>query len=191
MQVTAFYVIVAMLATSGWQVAAINRHNQALAEQRAAAAILATAKPVDKKPTLIFGGLPTTISLPKYDLNLKILKGNYNSTINTWSVAPRDAQFAEGSSWPNNWRGNTIIYGHNNVHVFGLTKTLKAGDKAIITTATGHRFVYAFVKSTQVKPEQTAILSKSTSSPELTILTCTGLFNEYRRLMHFTLVEAV
>lgn len=178
-QVLVVYTVVAMLGSAGWH----------LRNQLQPLPVTTTIAAVHHKPQvpLIAGGMPQTLSLPEYNLLLDVLPGSYDPSDDSWNIASYKTQYILGTAWPNNKNGNTVIYGHNNMKVFGHTKELAPGDVATLSTASGHTFTYQYVDDQVVDPSDTSVLTTPTSRPTLTLITCTGIWNQSRRLMHFEL----
>lgn len=130
-------------------------------------------------------GTPESIRLPQVGIQLPIVSGSYDSKNDSWSLTDDKAQFATITDKPNNHGGNTFIYGHNTPRVFEPTSRLKKGDIAQVTTTNGHVFEYAYAGELSVDPTSTDILQFSPTKPRLTLMTCSGLWNEHRRLMYF------
>lgn len=145
-------------------------------------------KPPVFQQAQVISGTPTKIALPSLGLDITVDPGIYNSIDHTWTLSPSHAHFAEPSMPPNNKQGNTLIYGHNNDYVFGLLRNIHAGDTAIITADNGHRFYYSFVSAENVKPDN-MIVFQYQGPPTLVIQTCTGNWNEWRKLSTFKLIK--
>lgn len=120
-----------------------------------------------------------------------LVSGQFNATTGKWNITSQAVYFAQETDRPSDENGSTVIYGHNNRKVFGATKNLKIGDLLIITTENQHRFTYAYKNSQRVEPTDISVLSAKPIVAQTTLITCDGLSNEFRRLMHFELVEAI
>lgn len=136
-----------------------------------------------QKDTLI-SGKPIRIHIPRIGINLSIIEGDYDPRANAWTLTEDKAQFARMTDMANNESGNTFIYGHNTAAVFAPLASLKAGDKAIITTSNGRNFTYVFNGQKLVNPDTTSILATS-QKPIMTLMTCEGIFSEARRVAIF------
>lgn len=149
------------------------------------AALSATKPPAPPKPVVkIISGLPVRVVLPSLGIDLPIDQGVYNAASDSWSLSGYHAQFAYVSKLANDHDGNTFIYGHNNKYVFGHMKLINPGYEALIYTDNGHIFSYAFESAHDFTPSDTSILLYK-GPPELTIQTCSGNWNEWRRLYTF------
>jgi LPXTG-site transpeptidase (sortase) family protein len=146
-----------------------------------------TVQPVIAKPETI-SGIPIKLDIPKLNLKLSIVAGEYNPKTGAWSLSKDKAHFALLSSPVNNQEGNTLIYGHYRPEVFAKLKNIKKDDEVFITTDNGYRFVYKFQEAKTVKPNDTSIFAYQ-GKPQLTLQTCTGIFMENRQLFFFSLIR--
>lgn len=147
-----------------------------------------TSAPVNTdKPRL--SGTPARIAFPGLSIDKALLPGTYDEKSRAWSLADYEAQYATVTPEPNNQTGNTFIYGHNNMNVFGKLLDATPGIEAIITTTNGHTFRYRLETITDVQPNDLSFLADH-KSPILTVQTCSGLWSESRRMFVFTFVEA-
>jgi LPXTG-site transpeptidase (sortase) family protein len=135
----------------------------------------------------IVSGKPVHISIPKLDRQLTIVDGVYDTGANAWSLTETNAHFATITAPLSNQSGNTLIYGHRNKLVFGDLYLLKPGDTVNIRSDIGKTFTYEFVSAHDVAPDDTTILAAPPGGPTLTLQTCSGVWNEMRRLSHFRL----
>ncbi len=138
-------------------------------------------KSTTKKITV---GRPVRIVIPSVGIDLPVDEGFYNSADNSWSLSGTHAQFAMPTSLANDDSGNTFLYGHNNKHVFGPLPKISLGDTALIYTDTNHIFTYTFMGAQNMKPEDTTVLEYK-GPPIMTIQTCSGSLNEWRRMFTF------
>lgn len=134
-------------------------------------------------------GTPARIAFPSLGVDKALLAGTYDEKSRTWSLADYEAQYAVVTPEPNNQTGNTFIYGHNNMNVFGKLLDAQPGTEAIITTTNGHTFRYRLETITDVQPNDLSFLADH-KSPILTVQTCSGLWSESRRMFVFAFVEA-
>ena len=134
-------------------------------------------------------GAPKRLRIPSVGINLPIEDGLYNYETDTWTLSRTAVHYAVMTSPPNNKAGNTLIYGHNNRNVLAPTRDIRTGDKLQIVAKDGTVFTYRYVADIKVDPSDTSILAVDPNKPQLTLLTCDGLFYEKRRLMHFEFVE--
>lgn len=139
---------------------------------------------VTEPPISIIGGNPLAIKVPRFVIDLAIEPGLYNPDDGTWSLSDYGAQYATPSAQINDHSGNSLIYGHNNKHVFGPLKALAPGDEAQILTDNGYIFHYKYERSEDVMPDNVVVFSYA-GPPMLTIQTCSGNWNEWRRMYWF------
>lgn len=146
---------------------------------------IAIPKPPKLEPRVITGK-PMRIVIPKYNIDLLVREGNYNPSDQTWFLSGYDAQYATPSIPPNDTQGNTLIYGHNNKYVFGPLnkKTPAVNDVAEVITDNGHAFIYIFEAAEDVKPDHMTVFQYN-GPPSLIVQTCSGNWNEWRRLYRF------
>jgi LPXTG-site transpeptidase (sortase) family protein len=135
-------------------------------------------------------GTPIHIIIPHAHIDLDVEKGSYNFMSKTWNLAPNKAFFADITKSPNSQTGNTLIYGHNTQQVFLNTRYLKQGDELYVLTNNNKKYVYTFEKSELVDPDDVTIISYQ-GPPQLTLLTCNGANDQWRRLMYFKLSHVI
>lgn len=141
-------------------------------------------------PSQVDSEIPNTISIPRLGITTAIKPGTYNSKTGVWDLSWNVAQFATMTVAPNTVAGKTLLYAHNTRRLFGLTAKIKLGDEAIVTTAKGETFRYIYAQEQVVDPTDTSILENAQDGPpQLVLLTCTGIINQSRRLLFFTLVS--
>lgn len=162
------------------------RDSNALSHAEPASPPVAATVWTASKPDIISGN-PVSISLPSLDLNLPVINGTYNKTTQSWTLTNDKVQYATITPPPNNASGNTFLYGHYRKGVFATLHTIKPGDHIVITTDNGHVFTYAFTSSRETDPADDSVFAAS-STPMLTIQTCSGLFFQNRQLFSFSLV---
>jgi sortase (surface protein transpeptidase) len=141
----------------------------------------------------VIDGLPVQIVIPSDSINLPVDKGYYDSADNSWTLSGYRTQFAMISTLPNNYGGETFIYGHNNDYVFGALRhhTPAVGTIAMLYTNNGYIFEYSFESVKSVGPSGTSILDYSGRPPILMIQTCTGSLNEWRTEYKFVFVKVI
>jgi len=134
----------------------------------------------------IIAGKPSNISLPSQGIDLAVADGEYNQKTGEWTLTKDKAHFAVISRNPNNYSGNTFIYGHNTDKVFKRLQSVKTDDIAQINTENGYRFTYKYRRSVEVSPRDTSIFSYE-GPAILTLQTCSGLWDQSRQLLTFDL----
>lgn len=139
----------------------------------------------------VINGTPDRIIVERLNVDLPIKSGAYDADTGEWTLSDDAAFFATITDLPNDYQGNTFIYGHDRDAVFAPLEGIRAGDKVRIKTTNGHTFVYAYASDAIVTPDVTDVLYAEPKKPQLTLMTCDGLFSEVRRIMYFDLVEVV
>jgi len=139
------------------------------------------------KPTTesIISGRPNRIVVESLGIDLSIKDGTYNSATKEWTLSDDIAYFAEMTTPANNSHGNTFIYGHNTDAIFAKFKDIKSGDIVKIYTTNGHQFEYTYRGDAIVTPDITNVLYENPASPQLTVMTCEGIWSKVRRIMYF------
>lgn len=150
----------------------------------ATAHIYLPAKRTSPPPKDIVSGTPIKLLIPAIGFDKEIVPGIYEEEAKNWQVLPRDIHFAETSRFANNHSGNTLIYAHNNRYAFGPLKQLQTDDKAQVITDNGYRFIYRLLQTTDHVPSDISIFSYD-GAPLLTLMTCSGAFNEIRTFYTF------
>ncbi len=122
---------------------------------------------------------PTKISIPSIDLSLDISPGVIVN--NQWTL------FTDKISWLSTssriGEGNTILYGHNRIGLFGGLKKLSVGDEITIKQD-DKPYKFKVWQIHKVLPTDVeAVLSNQN---QLTLYTCDGSFDQ-RRLVVFAL----
>lgn len=157
---------------------------------------IAYAAPTKEPPAPIYvdasiSGKPAVIIVPRLNVELAVIDGAYNRTNDSWTLSDDKAQFATMTTQPNDQRGNTFIYGHNTDRVFAKLSGLQNGDIAKVKTTNGYTFSYVYSGNDSVQPTNTSVLSENPAKPQLTLMTCEGLFSQTRRMMYFDFKEVI
>jgi LPXTG-site transpeptidase (sortase) family protein len=129
--------------------------------------------------------MPTHISIERIGLSVDVEPGYYDAVQQTWTASDTKAQFATNTPQPNETAGNTFIYGHNRSHIFGNLHNARIGDEAVVTTS-GKTYTYKLAKFKDVSPTDASLFSYK-GKPVLTLQTCSGAWDQYRRLFVFDL----
>lgn len=132
-------------------------------------------------------GNPVSVSIPRVKVNVVIIDGTYIN--NEWALSEDKAHYAVMTNKPNDKQGNTLVYGHNNPKVFWNTKDLLPGDRMTIKTDKGYTLEYVFNSFELVVPTDTSVF-KYQGKPRMTLLTCNGWNDQFRKLMYFNFLEA-
>lgn len=146
---------------------------------------LATTKPTEEP----FSEQATALKIERIGVDVPVIPGNYNLTNQTWDLSGNKAHLLAGLADPiNNTGGFSFIYGHNNKNVLGKTKQLLKNDVLVIFTTSGRKVYYAYDYDIEVTPEQTSVLTDGRKPNYVAIMTCTGLYDQHRRVMYFRYV---
>lgn len=133
-------------------------------------------------------GKPVSINIPSLNLTVAITDGIYYEKSRTWSLSNTQAHYALMTPPVNNKNGNTFIYGHNRKGVFNTLSKMQLGDRAIVTTDNGHKFVYQLKQTLETDPYDDSLF-RYQGPPILTLQTCSGRWYQNRQLFTFDLVE--
>lgn len=153
------------------------------AEQRQA---VSSQKPILPAGRVVKNGKPSQMSIPRLQIDLPLQDGDYNPTSGEWTLSEQHAYFALPSPYANDYQGNTLIYGHNNVLVFAKLDQLQYGDELVVSTSNGHVFRYIYVKSQAVPPDNLSVF-RYEGPPIVTVQTCSGSWYQNRSLYTFIL----
>jgi LPXTG-site transpeptidase (sortase) family protein len=132
---------------------------------------------------------PKRLVISRLGMDLSVIPGVYDSATKTWTLTDTDVQYASATSLPNDKSGDTLLYGHNTSQVLAPTSGLEIGDIAQVTIEDGRVFTYTYASDRFVDPSDTSVLRQTDSHPQLTLLTCNGLWDTKRRLMVFDFVS--
>jgi LPXTG-site transpeptidase (sortase) family protein len=160
-----------------------NQHSSAKPKPLSQA--LDNRQPKDNGQPLI-SGTPRHIIIPSVGIDLNVIPGYYYPSTNSWTLSPTNAQYAVMTAKANNKEGDTFIYGHALMNVFGKLPKIQPGDVVTITTDTGHTFSYTFQSSTITTPTDTTLF-KYRGKPILILQTCSGAWYQNRQLFVFNL----
>jgi LPXTG-site transpeptidase (sortase) family protein len=130
-------------------------------------------------PTKDRGAVPTEIVIPSIKIDLPVDIGEIKNGV--WQISTNHATFLNTSAPPGTG-GNTVIYGHNKKVIFGNLPYLSVGQDIYVKTSDGKIHAYKAVKKYFVEPEAVNLISPTTSE-ELTIYTCWGLFDSQRAVI--------
>lgn len=145
--------------------------------------------PIASKPEIkIIAAKPNRIVIPRLEIDLAVTDGDYIPSKKTWTLSDNHAQFALPSTLPNDYEGNSLIYGHNYGWVFGDLKSLRAGDTMQLYAENGTIFTYIYQSTRKLKPDDASVF-RYDGYPSVSVQTCSGRFNENRQMYDFTLEE--
>lgn len=132
------------------------------------------------------------IVIPRFGIDAPVRPGQYDAGTQTWSIASDAAQYVATTALPNIVAGKTVIYAHNTAKLFGplVHAKLSVGDTVVITTGAGSVLIYAYTGQEDVSPTDTDVFkAAAVGQPQLVLLTCDGLWNQKRLLLHFALTS--
>jgi len=133
----------------------------------------------------VISGQPARVTVSRLGIDLVIKKGGYTSSTKEWTLSDDAAYFATMTTPPNDSHGNTFIYGHNTAKIFAPLQDIAIGDRLTIDTSNGYTFEYIYRADAIVTPDITTVLYEDPATPELTIMTCEGIWSKVRRIMYF------
>lgn len=137
----------------------------------------------------IKSGIPTRISIAGLGLDLSVQLGSYQADGN-WTLDDHNSFYAAPSVPANNEKGTTLIYGHNTKPVFKNLKNLTPGNELIVQTDSGYTFTYEYSFVSDVDPGDVSIFNTE-NTPNITLQTCSGAWDELRSMYTFTLKNVV
>ncbi len=152
------------------------------AAERVAQTITPTIQPIAEQTI----GQPASIVFVRQQKILPVTEGRYSEDLASWTVADKEVQWIQAGQKLIDGKPavHTIFYGHASASVLGVTKDIVTKDILIITTEKGVKLVYQYIGDDTVLPTNLSVLAE-TDSKRLTLITCKGLNNEYRRLLKF------
>ena len=170
------------LAMVGYVVGDFRQPNPALASP----GLILSAQPTPKPTKPVVSDLPVRLVIDELKLDLTIAKGKFDSISGTWTISDTKAYYATPTPLVNDNAGTTLIYGHNDWRVFNILHLLDPGDKLRIYTKKGLVFHYVFEAAQNVKPTDLTDI-RADGPPKVILQTCTGNWNQWRRLFEFKL----
>lgn len=120
--------------------------------------------------------IPVEIIIPSVEIDLPVEAGQIKDGV--WLTSDSAATFLNTSTVPGSG-GNTVIYGHNKKVILGNLPYLSLGQKIMVKTQSGKIHTYEVFQKDFVGPDRVDLVSP-TSSAELTVYTCWGLFDSQR-----------
>jgi len=141
--------------------------------------ILSFTKTPAEAQTSAKGELPTQITIPSINIDEPVDIGQIKDGV--WQISYNHPTFLENSARPGTG-GNVVIYGHNKKVIFGNLPYLSVGQKIYIKTTGGKIYTYIAYEKDFVGPNRVDLVSP-TSTEELTIYTCWGLFDSQRAVV--------
>lgn len=132
----------------------------------------------------VVSGTPTELRITSLNMDLQIINGYYNVHNGQWTLTLDKVQYAVPSVLPNNYSGNTLLYGHYRPEVFARLHLIQSGAEADVLTSNGLTFKYTFQTSQAFDPTDTSIFLYQ-GPPRLTIQTCSGSLFQHRQMYYF------
>lgn len=133
-------------------------------------------------------GWPTRLVIDELELDLQVAPGKFDTKSGTWTISDTKAYYATPTPLPNDQAGTTLIYGHNDWRVFNILHLLDPGDTLKVYTKEGLVFHYVFKSAKNYKPSDVTAI-RNDGPPRMILQTCTGNWNEWRRLFTFDLTK--
>ena len=133
---------------------------------------------------------PVGIAIPLINIDLPVVKGQFNDSAGTWDVSAGVANYLVDSPGLDSPKGKAIIYGHATDDVFGKLTRLRPGDEVNVTADTSKQYSYKMVSSQVVSPDNTDVLDQTNGNPGLVLITCSGWFSENRLILTFEKYDA-
>lgn len=139
----------------------------------------------------VITGKPVQLAIDRLGIYFPVALGYFNPASSTWTLSSTHV-FVDAETNPDPLVSSSnssliVFYGHNFNNVLGKTTELVPGDILSVSTANGYLFRYYFVKSQAVAPDDTSVLMTNHGYP-LELITCTGLWDQSRRVMFFSLL---
>ena len=119
---------------------------------------------------------PTHITISDLGINLPV----YQAAIihNVWPTSSTGAEYLTSSPFPGN-TGNSIIYAHDWMSLFGPLRNAKVGQKVVVTYPDKTKKIFVIAYTSIVPYNQSSILAPSTDT-RITLYTCTGFLDSQR-----------
>ncbi len=121
-------------------------------------------------------GTPQTITIEDLRINLPIIPAKVVN--DTWETTFYGASYLTSSPIPGN-KGNSVIYAHNWVSLFGRLKQAKPGQQITIAFSNGTKKVF-IIKNTKIVDQNDSSIVDQTKDTRITLYTCTGFFDQQR-----------
>jgi sortase A len=129
--------------------------------------------------------VPSHITIANANIDLPVVSVPLEN--GTWKVNTGVANFAEGTSTVNTVTGNVGIFAHNRKDAFAGIQNLEEGT-TIEVSGQGYIATYRVEKTGAVQPDQVDVFYP-TEEPNLTLVTCDGVFSEKRYIIQAKLVS--
>lgn len=137
--------------------------------------------------------IPVTITISRLGINLPVAPGYYNQFSRKWTLDSIHV-FTDSSTTPHPLVSTkqfrvTVFYGHDIPGILISTSQLTYGDIMTITTQNGYVFQYYYDTAKVVAPTDTTILDEPNRGDPVSLVTCTGLWYQFRHVMYFHLLS--
>ena len=120
---------------------------------------------------------PMFINIAPNIENISVRAGKFEN--GSWELSDDDALFLESGGVLGE-NGNVVIYGHNSKKIFGNLKDIKKNQVIEIKGNLGDTYKYNIESIKVVSLNDVSILNQPTNLKQITVYTCTGLFDEKR-----------
>ena len=131
---------------------------------------------VAPKAVAATGAGPTRITIADLGIDLPVYQAAI--TNNVWPTSTSGAEYLTSSPLPGSM-GNSIIYAHDWVSLFGPLRSAKVGQKVVVTYPDKTKKTFVIAYTTIVPSNQASILASSTDK-RITLYTCTGFLDSQR-----------
>lgn len=120
--------------------------------------------------------MPVEIRIPALTIDIPIIPAKINN--GTWETTKEGASYLTSSPIPG-VQGNSILYAHNFLSLFGKLPYSKPGEEVDIVGSDKSIKKFIILYTSIVSPTQIDILNQ-TKDKRITLYTCTGLFDTKR-----------
>lgn len=140
----------------------------------------------------VISGRPVQFRIERLNIDFPVALGTYNPVTRGWTLDSNHV-FLNSLANPEPLISNSrkfqpttaVFYAHNFKHVIGKTVDLVPGDILTVTTDNRYTFRYYYTNDAVVQPQDTDILHMPNRTPEVALITCTGAWDQARRIMYF------
>ncbi len=122
------------------------------------------------------GEAPDRISISSLGIDLPVYKAAI--VTNVWPTTTSGASYLTSSPLPGD-KGNSVIYAHNWVSLFGKLVNARIGDQVVVTYPNGTKKTFVIAYTSVVTPNEATILAPSNDT-RITLYTCTGFLDSHR-----------
>lgn len=145
-----------------------------------------------KKEEPVIVDEPTRFTINRLGIDFPVIEGVYNTSNQKWTLDNQHifmSAAADGNMTISNsaeqQKNIAVFYGHNFTKMLGKTDSLVVGDILTIQTRNGYVFKYHYAHDQIVKPDSVAVLNTPNKDESVALITCTGSWNQLRRIMYF------